>query len=139
MVSTLWSAYTPQTYYLAVAAVVLAGAISFFLLLLMTRVTIKVVERVHYRWISLGTLVTLLMVVAAVPALGEWAGGGALVSVVRAGLGGLLICAVASGIGLIPVLWGSRRMNCMGLLLLPIALNMVGTGATVAGWLGLVR
>ncbi|HEC35229.1 MAG TPA: hypothetical protein ENI39_01695, partial [Anaerolineae bacterium] len=69
MVSTLWSAYTPQTYYLAVAAVVLAGAISFFLLLLMTRVTIKVVERVHYRWISLGTLVTLLMVVAAVPAL----------------------------------------------------------------------
>ncbi len=53
------------------------------------------------------------------------------------GWGGLLICAVATGIGLIPVLWGSRRMNCMGVLLLPIGLNMIGVGSTVAGWLGL--
>jgi TctA family transporter len=55
------------------------------------------------------------------------------------GWGGLLICVVATGIGLIPVLWGSRRMNCMGVLLLPIALNMVGVGGAVAGWLGLVK
>jgi TctA family transporter len=54
------------------------------------------------------------------------------------GWGGLLICAVATGIGLIPVLWGSRRVNGMGVLLLPIALNMSGAGGVVAGWLGLV-
>ena len=41
-------------------------------------------------------------------------------------------------IGLIPVLWGSRRMNAMGVLLLPIALNMAGAGDTVARWLGLL-
>ena len=121
MLSSLWSAYTPQTYYLAVAAVVLTGIISFFLLLLMARLAIKLVGKVHYRWISLGTLAVLLAIVVGMT-----------------GLGGLLICGVATGIGLIPVLWGSRRMNCMGVLLLPIALNMVGVGGVVAGWLGLI-
>jgi putative membrane protein len=121
MLSSLWSSYTPQTYYLAVAAVVLSGVLSFFLLLLMTRLVIKLIAKVHYRWVSMGTLAVLLIIVLAMT-----------------GWGGLLICAVSTGIGLIPVLWGSRRMNCMGVLLLPIALNMAGTGATVAGWLGLI-
>ncbi len=122
MLSSLWSSYTPQTYYIATAAVVLTGILSFFLLLLMTRVTIKLVSKVHYRWVSLGTLAVLLVIVVGMT-----------------GWGGLLICAVATGIGFIPVLWGSRRMNCMGVLLLPIALNMVGAGSVIAGWLGLVR
>ena len=122
MLSSLWSSHTPQTYYLAVAAVVLTGVISFFMLLLMTRLAIKLVGKVHYRWISLGTLAVLLAIVVGMT-----------------GLGGLLICGVATGIGLIPVLWGSRRMNCMGVLLLPIALNMVGVGGVVAGWLRLIQ
>jgi putative membrane protein len=121
MLSSLWSSYTPESYYMAVAGVVLSGAISFFMLLLMTRLVIKLVARVHYRWVSLATLAILLGIVIGMT-----------------GFGGLLICAVATGIGLIPVLWGSRRMNCMGVLLLPIALNMVGAGDAVAGWLGLV-
>jgi hypothetical protein len=29
-------------------------------------------------------------------------------------------------------------MNAMGVLLLPIALNMVGAGDVIAGWLGLL-
>jgi putative membrane protein len=121
MLSSVWSSYTPQVYYLAVAAVVLSGVLSFFFLLLMARLVIKLIAKVHYRWVSVGTLVVLLVIVAGMT-----------------GWGGLLICAVATGIGLIPVLWGSRRMNCMGVLLLPIALNMVGAGGTVAGWLGLI-
>jgi len=121
MLSSLWSAYTPQTYYLATAAVVVSGILSFFLLLLMTRLTIWLIGRVHYRWVSLGTLAVLLVIVIGMT-----------------GWGGVLICAVSTGIGLIPVLWGSRRMNCMGVLLLPIALNMAGAGSTVARWLGLI-
>jgi hypothetical protein len=55
---------------------------------------------------------------------------GVLVIVVAGitGWPGLAICAVASGIGLIPVLWGARRMNAMGILLLPNAISMVGGG-----------
>jgi putative membrane protein len=121
MLSSLWSSHTPQTYYLAVAAVVLSGLLSFFLLLLMARVMIKLIDKVHYRWVSLGTLAVLSVIVVGMT-----------------GWGGVLICAVATGIGLIPVLWGSRRTNCMGVLLLPIALNMVGAGGVIAGWLDLI-
>jgi len=121
MLGSLWSAYTPQTYYLAAAAVVLTGVLSFFLLLVMARVAIKLVSAVDYRWISIGTLVVVVGIVGGVTG---WAG--------------LLICLVATGIGLIPVLWGSRRMHCMGVLLLPIALEMAGVGDVIAGWLGLL-
>ena len=121
MLSSLWSCHTPQTYYTVAAAIVLSGVVSFFLLLLLARVTIKLVDKVHYRWVSTGTLIVLLGVVFGMT-----------------GWGGLLTCAVATGIGLIPALWGSRRVNCMGVLLLPITLNMAGAGSTVAGWLGLI-
>lgn len=121
MLSSVWSPHTPRTYYLAVAAVVLSGALSFFLLLLVARAATKLVGRLQYRWISLGALAVLLAVVSGVT-----------------GAGGLLICAVGAGIGLMPVLWGARRSNCMGVLLLPIALDMAGVGGTVAGWLGLL-
>ena len=45
---------------------------------------------------------------------------------------------VAAGIGLIPVLFGSRRLNCLGVLLLPIACNMSGVGEPVAAFLRLL-
>ena len=138
MLSTLWRSYTPQTYYIAVAAILLTGVLSYFLLLLLARGVIRVMGKVDYRSVSRAVLVILIGVVMGVPALGEYVGSGDGVAALRAALGGLTICAVATGIGLIPVLWGARRMNCMGLLLLPIALNMSGLGATVAGWLGLL-
>ncbi len=121
MLSTIYSGTSPQLYLLAVGAVVLAGALAFFLSLGLTRLMVVLLARVHYRWISLATLGILLLIVLGMT-----------------GPAGLLVCAVATGIGLIPLLWGSRRMNCMGVLLLPIALNMAGIGDTVAGWLGLL-
>ncbi len=121
MISTRYSAYTPATYYWATAAVLLAGIVAFWLSLGMTRLVIALTTKVSYRFLSWATLAILLAVVGGMT-----------------GVGGLAICLVATGIGLIPVLWGSRRMNAMGVLLLPIALNMVGAGHVVAGWLGLL-
>jgi putative membrane protein len=121
MLSGLYTPYTPATFHRASAAVVLSGVVSFFMLLPLTRMAVWLVERVDYVRVSAVTLMVLLMMVAVVT-----------------GPAGLLVAAVATGIGLIPVLWGSRRMNCMGVLLLPIILNMGGVGSTVAGWLGLV-
>lgn len=121
MLSTHYSSTTPRTYLLATAAVVLTGGLAFFLSLGLTRLLERLLARIHYRWVSLVTLGILWVIVVGIT-----------------GWGGLLVCAVASGIGLIPVLWGSRRMNCMGVLLLPIALNMAGVGDVVAGWLGLL-
>ena len=54
------------------------------------------------------------------------------------GLSGLLIMVTATFIGLIPVLYHSRRMNCMGVLLVPIFLNMAGWSPVVLKFLGLL-
>jgi putative membrane protein len=121
MLSILYTPYTPATYWLAIAATLLCGALAFGLLLVLSRAAIGLVSRVDYRWVSAGTLVVLIGVVAALT-----------------GWGGLLIAAVATAIGLLPVLWGSRRMNCMGVLLVPLILQMAGLGTLVAGWLGLI-
>ncbi len=121
MISTLYSSYTPQQYYLATAAVLIAGIAAFLLSLGLTRLMIALTARVSYHWISLFTLGILFAVVIGMT-----------------GWGGLAVCLTATGIGLIPVLWGSRRMNCMGVLLLPIALNMAGAGDTIARLLGLL-
>jgi len=121
MLSVIYTPHTPQTYWVAVGGVLISGALAFVMLLLLSRVAIRVVSRFDYRWISAATLALLVGIVLA---LTSW--------------GGLLIAVVATGIGLLPVMWGSRRMNCMGVLLLPMTLNMAGLGTTVAGWLGLI-
>lgn len=138
MISTLWVPHTPHEYYLAVGASVVTGVVSFALLLALARGVARLVSRLRYRWINLGTLVVLLALVAGVSALSDRVAGGTILSMLRVGGAALLTCAVAAGIGLIPVLWGSRRTNCMGVLLLPIALSLSGVGTEVARWLWLI-
>jgi putative membrane protein len=121
MLSILYRPHTPATYWLAIATVLVCGALAFGLLLVLSRGAVRVVSRVDYRWISAATLVLLVGLVLALT-----------------GWGGLLIATVATGIGLLPVLWGSRRMNCMGVLLLPLTLQLAGLGPTVASWFGLI-
>jgi putative membrane protein len=82
MLSVMYTPYTPRTYWLAVAAVLMCGALAFLMLLWLSRGAIWLVTRVD--------------------------------------------------------MWGSRRMNCMGVLLLPLTLNLAGLGPTVAGGLGLI-
>lgn len=122
MVSTRYTPVTPSMYALATGAALLAGGLAFWLSLGLARVVVVLLQHVSLQIVSWGTLAVLIGVVGG---LTGWVGLG--------------ICAVASGIGMIPVLWGSRRMNAMGVLLLPIALNMTGAGAWVAGALGLLN
>jgi putative membrane protein len=121
MLSVLYTPHRPALYWVAIAATLLSGVLAFQLLLWLSRGAGWLVSRVHYGWISAGTLVLLIGLV--------WG---------LTGWGGLIVALVATGIGLLPVTWGSRRMNCMGVLLLPLALNMAGLGTTVAGWLRLI-
>jgi hypothetical protein len=48
------------------------------------------------------------------------------------------VLAVATCVGLIPVLIGGWRMDCLGVLLLPMTLNLIGVGPAMARWLGLM-
>ena len=121
MLSVSYVPDSPATYWTVIGATLLCGALGFGLLLWLSQVAIRVVGRIDYRWISAGTLVLLVTIVLSLT-----------------GWGGLFVALVATGIGMLPVLWGSRRTNCLGVVLLPLTLQMAGLGPTVASWMGLV-
>ena len=120
MVSTRYTAHAPADYVMALGVSLLCGGFAFLISLVLARGMARVARHVDARVISWVTLGILMVVVG-----------------MTTGLPGLAVCAVATGIGLIPVLWGSRRTNAMGVLLLPIALNMSGAGPWLAGIMGL--
>lgn len=116
--------YIPRSwydYFMILAAIAISGAVSFLMMPPLTRATIWFIEKTNYRNAS---LIALAIIVAMVLGMTGWVG--------------LFITAVATGIGLIPVLFGSRRLNCLGILLLPIAANMSGFGQDIARWMGLI-
>ena len=121
MLSTTYVPYGWQSYWLAVAGVALSGALSFGLLVLLSRGAATLTGRLNAKLVS-----ALASVVSAAVTFGF------------TGLGGLAIAGVATLIGLIPVLVGGRRMNCLGVLLVPITLNVIGIGPDVARALGLL-
>jgi putative membrane protein len=121
MLSTIYAPTGFGIYYTAVAVIAICGALAFVLLLLYSRAAIWLVSRFDYRYISAATALVLVAVVG-----------------VTTGVGGLAIAALATAMGFIPPLWGSRRLNCLGVLLLPVTLNMAGIGPVVAHWLGLI-
>ena len=115
--------YTPRTtydFYMCLASIAIAGAVAFLLMVPLTRAAVRLLQRVSYRRISLASL-------AIVVSLVVW----------TTGIMGLLVMGVAAAIGLIPVLFHSRRLNCLGVILLPMACSMSGYGGRIAEWLGL--
>ena len=120
MVSTIYSQGTPQMYYTAVAALAVSGVVSFFLLIPYARFAVRFLTRLDYRVVNIGTLIIILAVL-----------------LLTTGFAGLLIAIPATAIGLIPSFFGSRRTNCLGVLLVPIILDMAGVGPDIARLLGL--
>ena len=110
-----------QMYWTAIGAVGLCGAAAALLTLLCGAALARIAHRLPTRRIAAGAFLVALAV--------TWAFTGA------AGLG---VAAVAALIGAIPVLGGGRRMNALGVLLIPISLNLIGVGPDVAKFLGLL-
>ncbi len=116
--------YTPRTrydYLMVLGATAVAGAVAFLLLSPLTRLTLGLIRRTNYRAVSIAALGIIVAVVAALT-----------------GASGLFVMAVGAGIGSLPVLFGSRRLNALGILLLPMACNLSGFGPDVARWLRLI-
>ena len=115
--------YTPTGtagYYLVLGCIAISAAISYLMMEPLAKITLRLIDRFNYRHVSTFALV---IIVAMVVGVTGWIG--------------LYIALVGTGIGLLPVLFGSRRLNCLGILLLPIACNMSGFGETITHWLGL--
>jgi putative membrane protein len=116
--------YTPRSMYdylMIVGSIAIAGAVAYLMMEPLTKGLIKLIRRFNYRYIS---AIALCIIVALVFLVTSWVG--------------LFIMLVGTGIGLIPVLFASRRLNCLGILLLPIACNMTGIGPSIAAFLGLI-
>jgi len=120
MLTSLYGFGTTARYWLCVGAAALGTAFCLAILAPLTGIMVRLINRCSYRRIA---TLGLLLVVAAVVSL--------------TGPVGVFVMLVAGGIGLVPMLFGSRRLNCLGVILLPLACAMSGIGARVAGWLGL--
>ena len=120
MVKTLYVPAGLSDYYLVLGSIAVAAGVSYLLMEPLTRLTVRFVSKFNYRHVS---TVALAVIVLMVLLMTGWIG--------------LFIAAVGTGIGLLPVLFGSRRLNCLGILLLPIACNMSGFGSRIADFLGL--
>jgi len=121
MVRPFYQPHTFEDYWRIMGVIMLSAGISFLLLLFYSRLVIKLINRINYRSLS---VVTFFILIAVVLIISGWMG--------------LALMTVATGIGLIPVYYHSRRMNCMGVLLVPITLNMAGLGPKVVRLLGLI-
>ena len=121
IISGFVTPYGYYEYFMALAAIAISGAVALLLVTPLTRLTLTAINRIGYRPISCGALLITLVIVGGIT-----------------GLAGLSIMAVATGIGMLPLLFGARRMNCLGVILLPMACSMSGVGAAIAHWMGLI-
>ncbi|KAF1079783.1 MAG: hypothetical protein GQF41_3900 [Candidatus Rifleibacterium amylolyticum] len=121
IVTPVVSVLTLKEYALFVALMLFAAGMAYMMLAPFTRMCIWIVEKIAYFWVS---VIALIIVIPAVFVFTSW--------------GGLAIMTVATGIGLLPVMFQARRMNLMGVLLLPVCINMAGYGNDVMRFLGLI-
>jgi putative membrane protein len=120
MISATWVPYGWRAYWLAVATIGICGALAFAILIVASRSAAMMTGRVDARLVALASAV---LVFGLVFGFTGWPGVG--------------IMLVGAVIGSIPVLVGGRRLNCLGVLLVPITLNMAGVGPDIARLLGL--
>jgi len=120
MLRTLFTPFDRVDFWMAAAAMLIAAASVCLLARPLTCGVLRAMAVCGYRAISWASLGLVALIVFAVT-----------------GLMGVLVALVAAAIGLIPLLCGARRMNCLGVILLPMACNLSGFGPQVAAWLGL--
>ena len=113
--------FTPesvQQFYLVDMGIAIAGIFAFFVVIYASKFLAKRIYKVNPKILN---LIVLGIVVALVYFMTSWQG--------------LIIMSVATAIGLIPVLFNSRRSHCLAVILIPIWLNM--SGISLGGLFGL--
>ena len=137
MAANLSAYYNPellQEYWLIIGVILLAGALSYLLLSFNSRWVIKLVSRVSYQKLSWWALALVLVMVFIMPSMTE---GRVNAETFRGGVVCLLIMAVSTCVGLVPIFFHCRRSNCMAVIITPICLSMAGYGPAIASFLGL--
>ena len=113
--------FTPesvQQFYLVDMGIAIAGLFAFFVVVYASKFLARRIYKINPKTLN---LIVLGIVILIVYFMTSWQG--------------LLIMAVATAIGLIPVLFNSRRSHCLAVILVPIWLNM--SGISLGGLFGL--
>lgn len=126
---------TIQEYWFIIGVILLAGAISYFLLSFNSRWIIKLISKVAYQKLSYAALAIVILMVFFMPTMVEGKLSG---ETLKGGITCLLIMCVSTCLGLIPIFYHCRRSNCMAVIIVPICLSMAGYGGAIAKFLHLV-
>ncbi|MEM3401959.1 MAG: tripartite tricarboxylate transporter permease [Candidatus Hadarchaeales archaeon] len=119
MTSMIYQPRTESEFWLLASILAFTAVLAFILLIIFSRVLAKVVSRISYRKISLAVLIVLLLMVYGFT-----------------GLKGLLVMVIATGLGLIPPMFRTRRLNLIIGFFFPIFLNMAGMRGDILQLLG---
>ncbi len=122
MINALCAGYSYEDFYRALGFVAMASAAALLLVAPLAILTLRAMQIAGLRMLSAFSLLAALCVVF-----------------VGTGTVGIGIMSVGLGIGLVPPLFGTRRMNCLGIILLPVACMMSGIGDDIAAFLRLAR
>jgi putative membrane protein len=117
---TVFSPRSESEYWLLVAVIAFSAVIAFLFLLLFSRLISKIIPRYSYRKVSLGVLTVICLLV-----------------LFFSGWPGLVIMAIASGIGLTQIMFRTRWANIMVGFFFPIMLSMAGLSAPIVKILGI--
>lgn len=118
MLATLDRPGTWQSYWLAIGAIAISAALTFLVFERAAWLSAKLAPKLPQRLLNGLTLVILLGVVFIST---HWAG--------------LAVLAVCTCIGSLPLLWKTRRMHCLGVILIPVLINMLGWDGFIIGLL----
>ncbi len=111
----------PGDYWVMISAIILSASLSYLLLEGLTKWFLHNVQRLPVKLIY---TFALLFVSSLIFYLTGWQG--------------VMVTAITTCIGCIPVFFNCRRSHCMAVLLVPIALNMAGYGDVITQMLGLI-
>jgi putative membrane protein len=115
--------YVPSTYgelLIIAATIFIISAVGWYLFTLITNLVTKSIHKIDTRYISilgLGVMLTFTYLML--------------------GISGLLILAVATIIGAIPLLFNTRRVHCIAVITIPIMLSMAGLSMQVSQFFGI--
>ncbi|MEW6557177.1 MAG: tripartite tricarboxylate transporter permease [Elusimicrobiota bacterium] len=123
----------PQSgdYFVMLSVIVFTSGISMLMLIWATHLTVRYFKKLSENIKLIYGIVTVFVIGVV-----YFMGGG--LHDIQGGIMALLVAAVTTCIGSIPVFFNCRRSHCMAVLLVPIALNMAGYGDKIAKLLGLI-
>jgi putative membrane protein len=115
--------YIPETQaelLITASSALIAAFVGWLLFLLITKGITKVIHKINTRYISLFGLIVMLTL-----------------TYLMLGWSGLLILAVATAIGTIPIVFNTRRIHCIGVITVPMMISMGGFTMSAMSFFGI--